>query len=722
MPSERRSPTVNSRVSAFLESQHSLMSYYAAEGKAVAATWPKQSSRDSRPGSPMLVSRAAVAKGDCIHTIPHHEAPNEPLPAFRIDRDKSSITASQKPGPVKLSKYTRVVPIKLGTSQRQSMDRDQDSDDEPERLQRLEQRRNRRRARRYAMEVAESATDRGDDASEIDLSHKASKRQKLQPLGKMKKNKGKAKATPALLLMQNFSSQNLGKSRLTMRPSPTVGVFNKGKNSGKITKNSERTGRLVPDIVFSESRFLNKAAPTCSSDEDTEQNSDCSDNHSAHSLTQRAHQEKNRVVESGQPSIGRMVMEQAPCPGSPVHSSQSVRERSPIWDIEEMVLSSPSSAKSANDLPKDPSPPTRANVTIETERSVWASRLGKLGQHTLTAPVNTNSTPRSFSAQVLAQTRTTSTYFRPIEAQEMTNTAAASSTKSDGPEDKQAGSQDASYSIGPLGSANPPSTPECLQEFKGAHFLSSSDTAYMRTFDTRLPGNNTLYARPHSLPGSSQDGNIPSEWCAEKVGLQGGTRNYGPLDAIEYAEEPSGYEWNDSDLPSWNERIPPYNAFSIGEESYSILSNTHCEDIPFYAGAKHLDEGIEHTYEDTEFMHEDAGQSMGGSNMLQHKDYLEYGNYGEVAFSEETNDFNPYIEDAQEQEFYDPAEWSIDDSVEHGHIETEPDGLDQDEPTEPEDEWAEQAPRLLHVITEASLQDDLIKSMSGHWNVAHRLY
>ncbi|KAF8741924.1 hypothetical protein RHS02_03665, partial [Rhizoctonia solani] len=730
MLSERRPPTVNSRVSAFLESQHGLMSYYAAEGKAVTATWPKQSSEDLRVGSPILVPRAATAKGNDICTTLNREAPDETVPACRIDTDKSSadpVAVLPKSNTVKSPKSARVAPSKSMNPPRKSVGRDQGSDDEPERLQRLEQRRNRRRARRYAMDVAEGATNRRDDASEIDLSCKASKRQKLQPEDKTSKKKERVKTAPALLLMQKFSSQNLGKSRLTVRPSPTVGVFNKGKNSGKITKKNKRTARVVPNIVFSESRFFDKAAPPCSGDEDTEHHSDCSDNHSAHSLAQRACREKDRALKSSQHSSTKALMNQVARPGSPTgsSSSRSVREGSPTWAIEETTLSVSSSVKSANHSANNPSYPARNNVTIGTEHSVWASRLRNSCQRVSTAPVNTDPNPRSFPPHPPAQTRTTSAYFASMATQEQSQLSTAPLSELDGVEDKRTSRKKIYRTSGSLYSGNPPSTPECLQQSKWTQFPSPSETTCMHGLDTTFPGNNAIYAQFCPLPGSFQEGSAHNEWRTEEIESQE-AMNYGVLESAEYMEQPSGCGWNGSGIPNQDKWIPSHGAFSIDEdEGYEIHSDTLGKDTPFYAGAQVLNEDTGYSYEDTEFVHEDTDyldQSMGADHMFrQDVDDLGYIDC-EDDFSE---GYNAYMEPAREHALCNPSKWSANDLVERVDpicIEPEPDTLDQSEIAEAEDEWAEQAPRLLHVITEESLQDDLIRSMNGHWNAAHRLY
>ncbi|KAG8732157.1 hypothetical protein FRC11_000355 [Ceratobasidium sp. 423] len=729
MLSERRPPTVNSRVSTFLESQRGLMSHYAAEGKSVVATWLKESSGDSRPCSPMLVPRTAAAKGDGLRIMPGIAAPEKLAPSFSIDPDKSSITSSEKPRSANSSKSIRVVPVRSKTSRCKSIDRNQRSDDEPERLQRLEQRRNRRRARRYAMGVAESATNHGDQASEMARSRTTNKRQKTEPTDKTDKKKGKGKVTPALSLMQNFSSQTLGKSRLTIRPSPTVGVFNKGKNSGKITKN-ERAGRLVPDIVFSESRFLEKKTSARSGDDDIEENSDSSDDHSAHSLTERARLQKNRLIKSNGRSSHKVIVDKASRSGSPVRSSRSIREESPPWDIEKTAPSSPSSARSADHLPDNSSsnsPAARKDITVRTERSVWASKLRNPGPHIPAMPDNTSSAPGSRSPkEPPVRPRITSAYFAPVDTPGDPQAFTAPPIELDRPKDKQPGRQDIPHSIAAPDPVNPPSTPECLQ-LEHARFLSVPGDACMRTPETCLPLHDGLSTRTLSLATDLQESDIGREWDYDiEPEPERGMQSYFNPEHTERVGWTNKRTWGGPDIPGWGKHAQPHNLFPPEEaEFHEVHSDLYYNDVPFDDGAEYPNDEVEYLYEDAEYLDEDTGEAH---IIYQEEEDLDYGIFEEEAFLGELNDDDPYTEVAQGREPYHSLEWpAIDDPTLEDQdlvqIDSELDGtVVLDEPMEAEDEWAEQTPRLVRVITEASLQDDLIKSMSGHWNAAHRLY
>ncbi|KAH7344586.1 hypothetical protein B0J17DRAFT_635980 [Rhizoctonia solani] len=730
MLSERRPPTANGRVTAFLESQRGLMSYYAAEGNSVAATWPKQSSGDSRSGSPMLVPRAAAAKDDEPRNMVRSATPDKPVLSFPIDTDESLISKSQKPRPINPSKSTRATPIKSRASQRKSMDQDKCSDDEPERLQRLEQRRNRRRTRRYAMGVAQGATSRGDNASETDLSRKTNIQQKSQSTDKIDKKKGKAKVTPALLLMQNFSSQSLGKSRLTMRPSPTVGVFNKGKNSGIIMKKGERTGRLVPDIVFSESRFLNKIPSARNIDEDTEDDLDCSDDHSVHSLTERACLQKNRVIKPSQTPNHKAIMDQISCSGSPVQSSRSIREESPPWDIEETVPSSPSSAKSANRSPDNVSPTSQKDVTVSTVRSAWASKLRNPGPHTPVTPDNANSAPGSQLSQVPpARPQTTSAYFSPIGAQEP-QSAIALPIELDVPEDKQHDHQVDSYPIATLDPDNSPSTPECLQ-LEHDHFILASRNTCTSTPEVCLPLDDTLPSWPPSLVINPRDDVIQYESDYE-IRAERGVRNYPTQQHTKCVDWSNSHTWNNPDILGLNQYAHPCNTFPAGEVEFHEIHSNLDYDVQFDGEANYSNDEAEYSYGDCEDFYADTAYA--NMNMDVHTLPGEHDDLGSSNNLEEgislggLGNHKLYTEDIQERESYHPVEWfavegTTIEYLDPVQVDPELDGtVYEDESMEAEDEWTEQTPRLVRIITEASLRDDLVKSIGEHWSAAHRLY
>ncbi|KAF2261887.1 hypothetical protein CC78DRAFT_339478 [Lojkania enalia] len=57
---------------------------------------------------------------------------------------------------------------------------------------------------------------------------------------------------PGIGLVQSFHAKNIPRDRLTLRPREKLGIFNKGKASSPVK------GRGLPDLVFSEMKFLQK--------------------------------------------------------------------------------------------------------------------------------------------------------------------------------------------------------------------------------------------------------------------------------------------------------------------------------------------------------------------------------------------------------------------------------------------------------------------------------
>ncbi|CUA73854.1 hypothetical protein RSOLAG22IIIB_01373 [Rhizoctonia solani] len=707
MLSDRRPPTANSRISAFLESQRGLISYYAAEGKSVAATWPKQPSGDSCPASPMLVPRTAAAKDNGFSTIAHSATPE---PAFPADKQEYSIPESQKHRPAQL-KSTRVVPVQLKTSRRKSIGRDQCSDDEPDRLQRLEQRRNRRRTRRYAMGVAEGATNREDEASEMD-------------------REGEGQGHPCIVIDAEFLIAKFGEIAFDDTAKSDCWRIQQGQ---ELWENHEdwTAGRLVPDIVFSESRFLNKTASARNDGGDIEVDSDCSDDHSAHSLEERARQQKNWATKSGQRSSNKAVLDQVSRSGSPTPSSRSIREESPPWNIEETISSSPSSAKSAVRSPDNghsTSPSVQKDVTISTGRSVWASRLRNPGPHTPAIPDSANSASGSHLPRAPpAQNRTVSAYFALKTTPEEPQHSAAPSIELDRLEENQLGHRVDSFHIATPDPVDPPSTPECLQ-LEYARLLPAPENPYIRGPEVLSPLTEAVTTGPLSPAINPQDDGI-QEWNYEiepEPEPERGVQTHFTVGRTKRMDWASEHVWNDSDIPGWEEYPRSQNIFPTEEAQLYKIHSDLDYDIPFEGvecsdgEARYLYEGSECVYENGEYL-----ENVGAYTLRQGDGNLEYDDLeGETLF-EELDDYNPQMEVVQDQEYHQPTEWPIDDTIDFNPDQTNAE-LDQmtvqDEPMETDDEWTEDAPRLIRVITEASLQDDLIKSMSGHWSAAHKLY
>ncbi|KAG2056507.1 hypothetical protein BDR06DRAFT_953035 [Suillus hirtellus] len=117
-----------------------------------------------------------------------------------------------------------------------------------EREARLSERRERKRVKR---DIVKPNTDIA-----VHVSPSASEKE----CKKVARKKGKKHSgTAGLALLHGFSATNVGKNRLTLKPSASLGVFNKGKSSAKtkIYKTKEPAHKL-----FSEIAFLNKTVTT----------------------------------------------------------------------------------------------------------------------------------------------------------------------------------------------------------------------------------------------------------------------------------------------------------------------------------------------------------------------------------------------------------------------------------------------------------------------------
>ncbi|KAH4803010.1 hypothetical protein HBI25_117060 [Parastagonospora nodorum] len=79
--------------------------------------------------------------------------------------------------------------------------------------------------------------------------HQSRKDESKNPRRKSKRKKGDKSDSG---VAQNFHAKNVSRDRLTLKPKDHLGIFNKGKTSTAVR------GRGLPDLVFSEMKFLQK--------------------------------------------------------------------------------------------------------------------------------------------------------------------------------------------------------------------------------------------------------------------------------------------------------------------------------------------------------------------------------------------------------------------------------------------------------------------------------
>lgn len=212
------------RVQAFLDTQRALTSLYAAEGRDTSAAWSGSSVR-REPTSPMLIPRATAA----IPTTANNATSDKTGLPSSVQASPSSYSVDLPSNPVvnvpNRSKKSTRSQLKTGPKEVEP--------DESEHSERgsptvfhidgthltcagLAQRRDRRRVKRSVTRaVEEESVPEVVHDSEHEVGESKKKRHKGKSLEEKSKSK-RAKVSPALLLMQNFSAQNLGRSRLTV--------------------------------------------------------------------------------------------------------------------------------------------------------------------------------------------------------------------------------------------------------------------------------------------------------------------------------------------------------------------------------------------------------------------------------------------------------------------------------------------------------------------------
>ncbi|KAF5388297.1 hypothetical protein D9615_000346 [Tricholomella constricta] len=257
-------------ISGYLQEQTAYAKTYAFQGRAHLSSWKRENLVEFVPseveetlearlpskllvvdygfGTPVLKPRVVMRTTEDTEHSPDKEDEEEPeskdLKAQKEDPDYdrelnvkcNRTTSGSSAKAIQRKPKSRKVNERL----KQMMD----SDLESERAKRLKARRERKRAKRAIIKPT-TAT---DTESEVFSERKTTNK------GKAKK-KTKTRMPASLSLMHGFSATNVGSGRLTMKPSLSVGVFNKGKASAKaqvIDRNFVKGG------IFIENDFLNK--------------------------------------------------------------------------------------------------------------------------------------------------------------------------------------------------------------------------------------------------------------------------------------------------------------------------------------------------------------------------------------------------------------------------------------------------------------------------------
>ncbi|KZT53570.1 hypothetical protein CALCODRAFT_48967 [Calocera cornea HHB12733] len=217
-----------STVQHYVESQRQFAHIYAAEGAEEFATWATSTS-SSRISAVLAMSPIPILETLSDNRINDH-GKEEAKPAGEGGHESEG------------SCYPPTPPAT--TRKEDKFRRHYAADDEHER--RLTERRERRRAKAAIMQPAALAKVQkppkpsGKRKPETpSLSDECSDGSSSAPESKVRGKKGKKKKQKvvpvAMSMLNNLAPSNIGKDRLTLKPAPTIGVFNKGKASSKVT-------------------------------------------------------------------------------------------------------------------------------------------------------------------------------------------------------------------------------------------------------------------------------------------------------------------------------------------------------------------------------------------------------------------------------------------------------------------------------------------------------
>ncbi|KAF7983850.1 hypothetical protein HWV62_18166 [Athelia sp. TMB] len=381
-------------IKSFIDSQRVHAKIYAADGKATLSSWneppevtpekqnsPKCSLRDYGFGTPVLKPRANRSLNEPLDLM---ESVGERINDCSDLVDQTLRNSQQEtPSPIKtkvtmaprtkndnIPNLPRKVKTKVCLMKKRPIE-EPDSDHE-EYIARLSERRERKRAKREIVKPRELSTSQQSDADDDDpdddtlapkSKSKAAAKKKHSKLKKEKKNKVPA----GLALLYGFSAGNVGKNRLTLNPTPCIGVFGKGKASEatktdkKVSKNAppKESGLELESLQTRKATKLSKRPPPSESSSSVESkpaNLTTSSRKCSLGPTAQIHHMSKRARVQKEPS-------------SPIAAKNSAA-RSEIWELElELGNSNPPSSinggTNANNEPQD------GTVIVDTQAALW---------------------------------------------------------------------------------------------------------------------------------------------------------------------------------------------------------------------------------------------------------------------------------------------------------------------------------------------------------------
>ncbi|KAG9128172.1 hypothetical protein FRC07_004001 [Ceratobasidium sp. 392] len=704
---ERRQTPATGRVQNFLASQRGLASFYAAEGKQIAAAWSNPDAGDSLPQSPILVPRAAAAMGNESRATSHIS----PSDKHEILSNQASHSAAEQLPDTKRVSHSKTASLgriksrNSGSAQLRTEDRDLILDNESERTKRLAQRRNCRRARRATMNAVDEDTTSEIASSQGDTRQPKQKRQKVAPKSKSKKDK----VAPALLLMQTFSGQKMSKSRLTMKPSASIGVFNKGKASAKVKTKSGRAVKLRPDIAFSESAFLNKASPVRPEENTLTDDSDDSEAHSDHSIAERAKSHNTKgTSQSAHDGFrrGQTSMDRDDARSEDTSSARSVREVSPSWDVEEQVEQLHNLEVARTRSPSVTRPPKPKTAVIGVNQCSWSSKLRKPELHIIASE---DAPTLPLPPKPSEKHHTTSSYFSlpqvsvepPIALSPPSYGETNPLTSISPKEITRSPYSHADYldSFDSLSCGVALSSPDISHGYMHAPRASVS-ACFSPMNSMEIPLDVELVeTNPMCMDGEYEEWELEVPSLPEPLLFDDNVQDDEYILSVDDNQGP--LDWDGVDLD--------YN--HVVEEPYASFHDQEVAEYQAYDGGDDICE-LSYLQVDEGFDREDVRGSFHDG----HEEGIEY-------ISEEMLDNTGVDEQALcwatgEDDDFDGELDLLPDRPEF----EDPASLDEDDNTVLEDQAEEPTPSLVQIITEASLENDLLKSIGNHWGTAHRLY
>ncbi|KAK0490959.1 hypothetical protein IW261DRAFT_52415 [Armillaria novae-zelandiae] len=357
-------------ISSYIKDQKSHIKAYADQGHSFASSHSSQvpplqkelggfdtpvlKSRVPRP--PKSPIEQKPRKGASItNTVDKHtEKPSKPQPKPKSSKKQVSSSSSRKRKAAEVS--------------------------DTEQQARLKERRERRQVKQAIVQNKGDVTCSG--VSDKDPAECKTGRQKQD----------KNKVPPGLALMHGFSATNIGKYRLTTQLPPMLGVFGRGKASGKAKISAKRAD--FGAIRFSEELFLNRSAnsKTARHPSSSPSNNDTDDSRSVKSGSREKHstrrqKDQRRVILHRKKDTATGIEElSAPEEDSDAEvpsMDPSPKEKaldSEIWDIEKSDFVLPSNS---------PSPigsPANVSVVLDARRLHWSSKA-KDNQLCVSSPV-----------------------------------------------------------------------------------------------------------------------------------------------------------------------------------------------------------------------------------------------------------------------------------------------------------------------------------------------